>query len=259
MDKIGEIEIRVVGKSGHNNLSPENYDIKQIAIILQNVEYLLFPNNKKNRPIITYDIEEGSVKHKFKTTIQAVIGFSAILSQVQANNSIDFLELKTARAIENIQNLSRQKNYEFQIKTSLKNDYELTINPSTRFVQTENTWVEAELYFYGILRDAGGKSKANIHLDTQDYGYLAIETGQEFLMAREENLLYRRFGVRAVGLQNLKTGEVDTKSLKLLELIDYNSKYDELYLNGLIKKAKNNWKNIHPDEWLQDIRGGYEA
>ena len=91
-----------------------------MQLLLQNVEDLLYPNNKKDRPIITYDIEEGSVKHKFKTTIQAVIGFSAILSQVQANNSIDFLELKTARAIENIQNLSRQKNYEFQIKTSSK-------------------------------------------------------------------------------------------------------------------------------------------
>lgn len=104
---------------------------------------MLYPNNRKGRPIITYDIEEGSVKHKFKTTIQAVIGFSAILSQFQANNSIDFLELKTARALENIQNLSRQKNYEFQIRTSLNKDYELIINPSTHFIQTENIWVEA--------------------------------------------------------------------------------------------------------------------
>jgi len=259
VDKIGEIEIRVAGKLGHKDLSPDNYDIKQIAAILQNVEDLLYPNNKKDRPIITYDIEEGSVKHKFKTSIQAVIGFSAILSQVQASNSIDFLELKTARAIENIQNLSRQKNYEFQIKTSLKEDYELIINPTTRFVQIENTWVEAELYFYGILRDAGGKSKANIHLDTEDYGYLAIETGQEFLKEREENLLYRRFGVRALGLQNLDTGEIDTKSLKLLELIDYNPKFDKNYLNSLIERAKNSWKNLNPDEWLLDIRGRYEA
>ena len=39
----------------------------------------------------------------FKTAIQAVDGFSAVLGQVQTNESIDFLELKTARAIENIQ------------------------------------------------------------------------------------------------------------------------------------------------------------
>ena len=259
MDKIGEIEIRVVGTLGNNQLSPENYDIKQIAAILQNVEDLLYPTNKKDRPIITYDLQEGSVRHIFKTSIQAVIGFSAILTQVETNKSIDFLELKTALALENIQDLARQKDYEFQIKTSLKEDYELTINPSTRFFRTENMWVVAEFYFYGILRDAGGKSKANIHLDTQDHGYLSIETGEAFLKEREENLLYKRYGVRASGMQNLETGEVDTKSLKLLELIDYEPKFDPTYLNTLIQKAKRSWDKINPDEWLVDLRGEYEA
>lgn len=259
MEKIGDIEIRVIGESGNQDLSPENYDINHIATILKNVEDLLHPNNKKHRPIITYDIQKGSVRHLFKTTIQTVIGFSAILSQIQANGSIDFLELKTARAIESIQSLSRQKNYEFQIKTSLNENYELTINPLTQFFRTESIWVDAEFYFYGILKDAGGKSKANIHLDTQDDGYLSIETGEEFLKEREENLLYKKFGVRASGKQNIETGEIDTKSLTLLELIDYQPKFDNDYLNSLIKKAKKSWNNINPDEWLFNLRGGYEA
>ncbi len=259
MEKIGDIEIRVVGKSGNFELSPENYDIKQIASILQNVEDLLYPNNKKDRPIITYDIEKGSIRHIFKTSIQAVIGFSALLSQVQAQNNIDFLELKTARALEEIQKMARQKNYEFQIKTSLEKDYELKINPSTKFFRTENIWSDAEFYFYGILKDAGGKSKAKIHLDTADYGYLSIETGEDFLKDREENLLYKEFGVRAAGKQNIETGEIDTKSLKLLELIDYNPKFDNDYLKTLINKAKNNWRGINADDWLLNLRGDYEA
>lgn len=259
MEKIGDIEIRVVGKSGNLNLSPDNYDIKQIAYLLQNVEDLLYPTHKKDRPIITYDIQEGSVRHIFKTSIQAVIGFSALLSQIQSQNNIDFLELRTARAIEEIQKISRQKNYEFQIKTSLEKDAELKINPSTKFFRTENTWVDAEFYFYGILKDAGGKSKANIHIDTSDYGYLSIETGEEFLKEREDNLLYKNYGVRATGKQNMDTGEVDTKSLKLVELIDYNPKFDNDYLKTLINKAKNNWKGINADEWLLNMRGGYEA
>lgn len=259
MDKIGGIEIRVVGKSGNLDLKPENYDIKQIASILQNVEDLLYPNNKKDRPLITYDLQEGSVRHIFKTPIQYIIGFSAILGQIQESNSIDFLDLKTARAIENIQQLSQQKNYEFQIGTSIKNDFELSINPNTRFFRTENTWADAEFYFYGILKDAGGKSKANIHLDTDDFGYLAIETGQDFLMEQEENLLYKKFGVRATGKQNVATGEIDTKSLKLVELINYNPKFDSAYLSSLISKAKKNWKGVNANDWLLNLRGGYEA
>ena len=259
MDKIGDIEIRVVGKSGNLELKPENYDIKHIASILQNVEDLLYPNNKKDRPLITYDIQEGSVKHVFKTPVQYIIGFSAVLGQIQESKSIDFLDSKTARAIESIQQLSQQKNYEFQFRTSVKKDIELSINPNTRFFRTENIWVDAEFYFYGILKDAGGKSKANIHIDTDDYGYLAIETGQDFLTEQEENLLYKKFGVRATGKQNLETGEIDIKSLKLVELINYNPRFDAEYLTSLVSKAKKSWKGVDTDDWLTNLRGGYEA
>ncbi|WP_239541232.1 hypothetical protein [Cryomorpha ignava] len=187
-----------------------------------------------------------------------MIGFSAVLAQVQSANSIDFLDLKTARAFENIQSLARHKNYEFEIKTSLKDTYELVINPTTHFDRVENIWVEAELYFYGTIKDAGGKNKANIHIDTSE-GYVTIATGEEFLKGQEENLLYKKYGIRAVGLQNIETGEVDTKSLELKELIDYNPAYDSEYLNGLIQRAKTSWKNIDPDSWLLNLRGGYEA
>ena len=30
-------------------------------------------------------------------------------------------------------------------------------------------------------------------------------------------------------------------------------------MNSLIKKANKSWNNINPDEWLLDLRGGYEA
>ncbi len=259
MKKIGNIEIRVIGKSGNNELMPDNYDIKHIASLMQNVEDLLYPNSKKERPLITYDIQEGSVKHIFRTTMQAIISFSAILTQIQANDSIDFLDIKTARAVENIQNLSLQKNYTFQIKTSLKDDYELEITPSTKLFRTENYWVDAEFYFYGILTNAGGKSKANIHIDTSDYGSITIDTGKDFLEEQERNLLYKNFGVRARGKQNVETGEIDTKSLELIELIDYNPNFDDDYLNKLISKAKKNWKGVDADKWLNNLRGGYEA
>ena len=259
MEKIGNIEIKVIGKSGNNELKPENYDIKHIASMLQNVEDLLFPNNKSARPLITYNIEEGCVRHIFKTPVQYIIGFSAVLNQVQVNNSIDFLDIKTARAFENIQTTSIQENYIFEIKTSLQDNSELNITPQSKFYRTENLWVDAELYFYGLLTNAGGKSKANIHLDTKDYGSISIDTGKDFLEGQEQNLLYRNFGVRASGKQNIETGEIDTKSLKIIQLIDYNPKFDDEYLNGLILKAKKNWKGINPDEWLFNLRGGYGA
>jgi hypothetical protein len=259
VEKFGTIEIRVTGNKGNLDLAPDNYDVKEIISMLQNIEDLLYPINKKDRPLISYDIEEGSVKHIFRTSIQAIIGFSAVINQVEKSSSIDFLELKTAQAVENIQSLAYQKNYNFQITTSIEESPVLQISKETRFVRTQNLWVDAELYFYGVLTNAGGKSKANIHIDTEEFGTLTIETNKDFLKDQEENFLYKKFGIRAIGRQNSETGEVDKKSLSLIELIDFSPKYDNDYLDKLIKKAKGNWQNIDPDIWLNDLRGGYEA
>lgn len=259
MDKFGNIEIRVYGNKGNLKLSPDNYDVKEIMAMLQNIEDLLYPVNKKDRPLITYDIQQGLVKHLFTTSNQAVIGFGAVLSQIQKSDSIDFLESKTAQAIENIQQLAYQKNYDFELLSSVDQDTILKINPDTKFMRTENIWVDAELYFYGTLTNAGGKSSINIHLDTEEFGSLTIDTEKEFLVEQEENLLYKKFGVRVLGKQNIETGEFDKKTLKLIELIDFAPKYDDHYLNSLIEKAKHSWKGIDPDEWLNEIRGNYDA
>ncbi len=259
MERFGNIEIKVLGNKGNLELSPDNYDVKEIVAMLQNIEDLLYPTNKKDRPIITYNIQEGSVRHIFKTSIQAIIGFSAILSQIQKSNSIDFLELRTAQAIENIQQFSYQKNYDFEIKTSVDDNLTFKINPQSKYFRTENIWAEAELYFYGTLTNAGGKSKANIHLDTEEFGSLTIDTDKDYLMEQEENLLYKKFGIRAKGKQNIETGEIDKKTLRLIQLVDFQAKYDDDYLQSLIHKAKKNWNGINPDEWLQNLRGGYDV
>ncbi len=259
MDKLGKIEIHVSGKKGSLSLSPENYDVKETITLLQNIEDLLYPANKKDRPIIAYHIENGSVKHIFTTGMQAVIGFSAILTQIQKSQSIDFLELKTAQAIENIQNFSYQKNYSFEINTSVNENHILKINPDSQFLRSKNIWAESELYFYGTLTNAGGKNKANIHIDTEEFGSITIDTDKDFLKDQEENLLYKKYGIRAKGKQNIETGEIDKSALKLIQLIDFSPIYKEGYLNKLIRKSKYNWKGINPDEWLNQIRGGYDA
>lgn len=257
--KLGNIEIRVFGELNGQELHPNNYDIKHIAKLMHDIEDLLYPNAGKERPLISYEIGEGSVKHFFKTSLQTIVGFSAVLSQINSTGSIDFLEPKSARAIENIQKVSIQEGYEFQIKTSVQEAYELKISPTTQFTRSENIWIDVEYYFYGELKNAGGKSKANIHIQTEDFGYVTIETGEDFLKKQEENLLYKKLGIRAKGKQNVNTGEMDEKSLRLIEIIDYQPSFDEGYLNKLISNAKSSWKGVDPNEWLKNVRGNYEA
>lgn len=163
-------------------------------------------------------------------------------------------------AFENIQNIATKKNYVFSIKTSLDQTNEIKLDKTTRFYKTEAIWADAEFYFYGKVTNAGGKDKANIHLSTEEFGIVTIETPKAFLEDYEENLLYKSFGIRATGKQHSETGEIDKSTLKFVELIDYQPKYDEQYLKSLRDKAKKNWLGtINPDSWLNEIRGGYEA
>ncbi|RED95289.1 hypothetical protein [Marinoscillum furvescens] len=260
MENLGHIEISITGSRGSIELTPDNYDIREIITILQTAESLLFPTGRKDRPTISYSIEPGSVKHIIKTSLQAVIGFNAVIGQMRSSESVDFLEAQSAQAIENLQENALKNNYELSIKTSVDQSNELKINSKTRYIRTQNIWVDAEFYFYGILTSAGGKNKANVHLDTEDLGSLTIQTDRAFLGEKEENLLYREFGVRAIGKQNVQTTEMDKSSLKLIELIDYSPKYDQNYLSSLMKKASAKWSDVNDaDDWLNTIRGNYEA
>lgn len=259
METKGLFEIRVIGEKGNEPLNPLNTDVKEIKAMLENIEDILYPN-QKDRPIISYTIVDGSVKHQFLVATQALIGLTANLNVVNTEKNIDFLELKTAQAIERIQNLAYSKNYSFELKTSVdEKQFVFEINPKTQYKRTLDLWVDAELYFYGEITNAGGKNKSNLHLDTEDFGRVIIDVPKEFFENEERNLIYRKYGFRVLGKQNIASGEFDKSSLKFIEMIPYSPKFDEDYLNSLIKKSSNKWKDINADKWLNELRGGYDA
>ena len=199
-EKTGHIEIRITGSKGNIELSPDDYDIREIISILENAENLLYSGDRKDRPTISYKIEEGSVKHIIKTSLQFIIGFNAIIGQVRQTQTIDFLELSTAKAFENIQEIAAKKNYTFTIKASLDNTNEINIDKTTQLYRTEAIWVDAECYFYGKITNAGGKDKTNIHINTDEFGIVTIFTPVSFFENLEENIIHKKpYGIRAIG------------------------------------------------------------
>jgi len=200
------------------------------------------------------------VRHIFKTSLQYIIGFNAVLGQVAQKQSLDFLDLPTAKALEAFQEMAVKKNYSFDIQTSEQGSNTLHMDNTTRFVTNQAFWTDAEFYFYGRITSLGGKEKANIHVATEDRGIIIIQSSKEYLEHLEDNLLYKTYGIRAVGKQHSETGELDTGSLRFLELVDYHPLYEEEYLKKLRDKAKNNWQGGEdPDAWLRNLRGGYDA
>lgn len=255
MAEYGKIEIRVIGHIGNAPLSPENFDIREIKSLFETVEALLYPNQKSSRPPITYSQKNGSVRNIFRTTRQSAKAFLAVVSMVQQSGSLMGLELPTARALQEVQKSATRNNFIYEFGDPEEATPSLIISKDTYFHINEDLWAAAEFYFYGILINAGGKDKTNIHLQTKDNGLLTIATEKEFLQERKENILYKYFTVRAHGRQNIVTGEIDTSSLQLISLTPYNRGYNEHYLDELIKKASPKWEDVKDvDKWISDIR-----
>lgn len=258
MDALGDIEIKIEGSVGARPLTPELVDIDEIREVLEQMAGLLFPTEKRSqRPRISYEIQEGSVRHKFRTLMQTVIGFGAVLSQIESQGQIDFLHERSAAAVESLQKLAVARDY---VVTLVANESHLRIDRTTHYLRNEKLWVDAEFYLYGELTNAGGKSSPNIHLDTEEFGTLRIATDKDYLEGTDKNLLYKKFGLRVTGKQNLLSFEMDRNSLRFVELFDYDAEYSDAYLDGLIQKAAPAWEGAPGvDQWLEEIRGGAHA
>lgn len=258
LNMLGEIEIRIEGSVGAQKLKPELVDIDEIREILNQASGLLFPSEKRSqRPLISYELVEGSVRHKFRTVMQSVIGFGAVLSQISSQGQIDFLHERSAVAIEKLQHLAVEKDY---VVTISANENKLRLDRTTHYQRNAELWVDAEFYLYGELTNAGGKSSPNIHLDTEEFGTLRIATDKGYLKGTDKNLLYKKFGLRVTGKQNLQTFEMDRNSLTFVDLFDYDMEYSDAYLDSLMKKAAPAWKEVpDADAWLEEIRGGAHA
>lgn len=258
MKTIGFFEIQVAAFKEGNSLKAAILDIREIKELLEIVEDLIYPFSK-HRPAIHYTFDENNLRHIFHIGIQALMELNANLEMVAKEQSIDFLGLKSAQALERIQNTANSKKYSFQLKTTIKNkEFCLNINPTTTYKRTKEPWVESEMYFYGEITNIGGKNKSNLHLLTEEFGIVLIETPKSFFIHQNQNLIYRKFGFRVAVKQHSTTGELDRTSLKFIELVPYQPQFNEDYLNQKIQKSSPKWKDIQPDLWLNELRGDYE-
>ncbi len=253
-EKLAYFELKIDGKRDGRPLSPANFDIRDLAALLKNVENLLYPNSKKDRPTISLEIHEGSFAPRFLTLAQAVFSANALLGQIKTEKNLGFLMPQTAEAIEYFQSLSKKNGWAIALGAWRFSDAPLVIDPTTEFEKTEN-WTEADFFFYGEVQDAGGKTSPNLHLQTDDHGLLKIQARKAQLAEIESNLLYKTVGVRASGRQNVKNGDIDLASLALIEFTEFEKNTPSDYLDSLIEKSKLSWAGVEDaDAWLESIR-----
>jgi hypothetical protein len=253
----GYISITITGKTPDGFLNPKDIDISETKELLSDVENLLFPtkNEKENRPLVSYEVKEGSVKNIFFIPAAKVIMFTALMNEVAKQGSTQLLEPQQANVLDKWQQRAYKAGRTFSFSSSINdNENFLTISHETKFIVAQTDWINTSMYLYGEIYEEGGLNKSNLHILTARYGKLTVGASKEQLTTGT-NKLYNVYGLWVKGKQNVKSGEL--KELSLIDFIPYNQDYDEVALNILITNASKNWSRIkNADRWLEDVRGG---
>lgn len=255
MEEQGYIEIKIDGRVGDQPLHPTDIDISKIKEIINDVETFLYPSRaeKADRPHISYKIEDGSARNLFFLPISGVLLFNGLVSEIRNRGNIDFLDNKRAEIIDKFQRRAAEHQLEISFSTSSSQEPILTINKETAYFKVAATYIETEFVLYGKVNEEGGNNP-NFHLVTKEYGKLVISATEHQLLEGEKRL-FKVYGVRAKGKQNLVDGK--PYDLKLIDYITYNPNYDEHKLDLLIERASLNWNTVpNVDVWLDEIRGG---
>lgn len=251
MEEQGYIEIRVSNKD--NTLNPKDIDINEVKDFISDVETFLYPNRKEkqNRPHISYDIQEGSAKHKFFLPITAVILFNGLTKEITLRNNLDFLDYKRQAVIDKFQKKAVKEGYTIEFNNSLSNESSLIIDNSTHFEMIAPTFYESEFYLYGEIYQEGGKNP-NLHISTKKYGNLTISATKEQIMDGEKKT-YKPYGIKVRGKKSFEDDKLT--DLELVEFIQYKPVFNKLLLNKVIAKASANLSKItNVDAWLDDIK-----
>lgn len=257
MDHSGYIAITIKGKTNQGNLNPRDVDINETKELLSDVEVLLYPTKpeRDDRPKVSYEVQEGSVKNIFFIPAAKAIMFTALLNEVSRQGSTELLEPQAAGIIDKWQQRSYKSGQEYIFSSSVQESKSfLTISKETKFIAPQSDWINTSLYLYGEIFEEGGLSKSNLHILTDRYGRLTVGATKEQLTTGN-NKLYNVYGLWVKGKQNVKTGLL--KDLSLIDFLTYQQDYDQIVLNKLIDKASASWKKIKDkDAWLTDLRGG---
>ncbi len=251
MEEQGFIELRISNRI--NKLTLKDIDINEVKELISDIESFLFPSRqeKQNRPQISYQIEEGSVRHKFFLPISAVILFNGLTIEISKRNNLDFLDYNRQWIIDKFQKIASKENYTIEFYNSISKESTLVIDYSTNYEMIAPRFYESEFYLYGEIYQEGGKSP-NLHISTKKYGNLTVSATKEQIMDGEKRT-YKPYGIKVRGKKSFENDNLS--DLILIEFIQYRPVFNKSLLDKVIEKASINLSKIsNVDEWLDDLK-----
>lgn len=255
------IDIDISGKINGVEAKPDTMDIKYLHKVIECADMLMSEGgNRRADDIVTLQILEGSHNSRFYISqVQRFVQTSAVIYAIATSGNLDGISPKTKGAILGLQAEAKSLGVTIKLQSSSPeySEHPLIITPDTNLVALSDIWVDAEVYLYGTITNAGGKVSPNIHLMDDEGKTYTIHASEEYLKSKEENMLYRYYGVKVKCRQNISSWEIDRKGMQLLDIFEYSPKFDEDYLFRLSEQATARYSalGMSTEEILNEIRG----
>jgi hypothetical protein len=254
----GTFEFRLKGVIDSVPISPNHIDMAILKEFTVDVVEFLNAEQSKEKQKIIVSIEDRSLGIVPHILIGMSMALSGKIAHINESKDLTVLTEKQAMIIEKWQEKAK-KNNSIELIIGQKNTTnQLRVNRDSKYKWvTSDIWVETEVYLYGTITDVGGATKPNIHLkDANGVGYM-IDCKIDDVLEDTTNRVYRYYGVRATGKQNINSKEL--KDLKFVDYIDYNPTFKKEKLQEFIDSSSSYWEGVKDSvEWVRNLRGGYE-
>lgn len=224
MDNLHELmEIKFTGE----DIFPETIRAKELADILTSIEESLTNIIIKENPDISIEelviglvnIEEGSAKLRFKSTLQ-VLTLSAftLLSSSIATNDFTKVPIATIKSVKTISDFTKQRNCiaEFRAHADSANPL-ASLTPSSEIIIPEAFQLTGETIIYGkVMRVGGATPKVVIKLSDRQTVYCDV---MEDLAKEIGHKLYSWVGLSGIAQWNTEDYSLD--SFKIEKITEY--------------------------------------
>ena len=234
------LDIHITGRKGDTSLSLNNYDIKEWKEMIDVLVPLVSIDREKD-DIVSIIPSEGSVRLSLQAPKHIIVKIMAVMALISETGSLKDADKTTKATISYFQNKATRYGYGYEFSSNVC-DTKLIISPETNYTIPTAVYVPIEIYRYGQVVRLGGK-EPKLEMEIATEGRISIQAEKEVIS--RDALLYKNWAVRISAKRDITTGEIDTNSYKLIEIVKhYTPKVDMKILNAYIAKATPAWDGV---------------
>lgn len=265
-----ELIFKLKGERQGIPISPDTWDVAELARFLQEVEILLRPEvasatDRAQNPI-TISYEEGSAQLRTRSSRarrERTLDLVSRASRPHATQTGDaaaaydlaYLQPKQQKVIRGWFRQAQAFGDVYQILDPSTDDKVLlNIDRYTTLIEVdEEVWVPTEQYLQGRILSLGGINKTGLIIEVGQHRY-PVEATQEMLEKQEVNRVYHEGILRVRAERQLLSGEL--RNIALLHFVDYAPKFDQKEHAQATKQVSAAFADIENlAAWVAQLRG----